>query len=186
LLHHLIPTLHQISNMKPKLILFVLIAGITFRASAVPPVEEGKAIFTSRCASCHNVNKLVVGPALAGVDQRHSIDWIINFVQSSQTVIKSGDKKANELFAKFNNIPMPDHKDLSAESIKSVVEYIKTSAVEETKTVFRPEKIRPAYMPLSIKDYGFFSAFLGLVVLMIASMVVLVRVKEQQRLKSEK
>ena len=172
--------------MKRKLILFALIAGISLQAAAAPPVEEGKAIFTSRCASCHNVNKLVVGPALAGVDKRHSIDWIINFVQSSQTVIKSGDKKATELFAKFNNIPMPDHKDLTPDKIKSVVEYIKSSTVEETKTVFRPGKIRPAYVPISITNYGFFATFLGLVVLMITSMLMLVRVKEQQRLASKK
>src|SRR5215218_5164221 len=110
--------------MKPKLFLSVLVIMISLYASANPPVEEGKAIFTTRCASCHNVNKMVVGPALAGVDQRHSIDWIVNFVQSSQTVIRSGDEKATALFAKFNNIQMPDHKDLTAENIKSVVEVI--------------------------------------------------------------
>jgi cytochrome c551/c552 len=172
--------------MKRKLIFFVLIAGITMQAVAAPPVEEGKAIFTSRCASCHNVNKMVVGPALAGVDKRHSIDWIINFVQSSQTVIKSGDQKAADLFAKFNRIPMPDHKDLTPDNIKSVVEFIKISTVEETKSVFRPGKIRPNYVPLSITDYGFFTAFIGLVILMIASMLMLVKVKEHQRLTSEK
>src|SRR6476659_10606162 len=108
--------------MERKLLFFILISLACFNASANPPVEEGKTIFTSRCASCHNVNKLIVGPALAGVDKRHTIDWIINFVQSSQTVIKGGDKQANDLFAKFNKIQMPDHKDLTAENIKSVVE----------------------------------------------------------------
>jgi hypothetical protein len=81
---------------------------------------------------------------------------------------------------------MPDHKDLSAESIKSVVEYIKSSTVEDTKTVFRPGKIRPAYVPLSIRDYVFFSTFLGLVGLMIWAMLMLVKVKEQRRLATEK
>ena len=167
--------------MKRVLFFLTLVLVANFFAAAVPPVEEGKSIFTARCASCHNVNKLVVGPALAGVDQRHSMDWIVKFVQSSQSVIKSGDKKAVELFAKFNNIPMPDHTDLSEANIKSVVDYIKSSTVTDTKTVFKPGKIRPAYVPLSIKDYGFFIAFLGLVGLMIASMLMLVKVKEQRR-----
>ena len=171
--------------MERKLFFLLLVALVSINANANPPVEEGKAIFTTRCASCHNVNKLVVGPALAGVDKRHSMDWIVNFVQSSQTLIKNGDKKATELFAKFNNIPMPDHKDLTAENIKNVVEYIKTSTVEETNSVFRPGKIRPAYVPLSIKDYWFFAGFLLLVAMLIASMLMLVRVKEQQRLNSE-
>src|SRR5688572_19599531 len=171
--------------MKRKLIFSVLVTMVSIYAAATPPVEEGKAIFTSRCASCHNVNKLVVGPALAGIDQRHSMDWIIRFVQSSQTVIKSGDQKATELFAKFNKIPMPDHKDLSAENIKSVVEYIKSSSVTESTAVFKPGKIRPAYVPVSITNYGFFASFLALVGLMIAAMLMLVRVKEQRRMASD-
>jgi cytochrome c2 len=80
---------------------------------AAPPVEEGKSIFQARCAACHNINKTLTGPALAGVDQRRSMDWIVDFVHSSQTVIKNGDKDAVALFKQFNNIPMPDHNDLS-------------------------------------------------------------------------
>ena len=72
-----------------------------------PPEEEGKTIFVSRCASCHHVNKTVVGPALSGVDERRSMDWIINFVHSSQTMVKKGDKDAVGLFKKFNSMPMP-------------------------------------------------------------------------------
>src|SRR5206468_4896771 len=98
--------------MKTKLFFLLLIPGIT--AFANPPSEEGKQIFTTRCAGCHNVNRILTGPALAGVDQRHSIDWIINFVHSSQTVIRGGDKQAVALFEKFNRIPMPDHPDLSS------------------------------------------------------------------------
>ncbi|RYF77504.1 MAG: cytochrome c, partial [Chitinophagaceae bacterium] len=114
--------------MKLKLSLFVILLLPAIIALATPPVEEGKSIFTTRCAGCHNISKVLTGPALAGVDQRRSIDWIINFVHSSQTVIKSGDKDATALFAKFNNIQMPDHKDLSEAQIKNVVEYIKTEA----------------------------------------------------------
>src|SRR6476660_4483018 len=112
--------------MKIRLILFTLLLSAT--ALAAPPAEEGRAIFTARCAACHNVNKVLTGPALAGVDTRHSIDWIVNFVHSSHTVIKSGDPAAVALFNKFNHIQMPDHPDLNAAQIKNVVEYIKTEA----------------------------------------------------------
>src|SRR5215213_6546277 len=106
--------------MKSRLLFFALLTTIVLHAA--PPAEEGKTIFTSRCAGCHNVNKQVVGPALAGVNQRRSLDWIINFVHSSQTVIQKGDKDAVALFKQFNNIPMPDHKDLSEGQIKNLVE----------------------------------------------------------------
>ncbi len=112
--------------MKNKVLLLFFFSATL--AQAAPPVEEGKTIFTTRCAGCHQVNRQVVGPALAGVDQRRSLDWIISFVHSSQTLAKNGDKEAVALLKQFNNIPMPDHKDLSDENIKNVVAYIQAEA----------------------------------------------------------
>jgi cytochrome c2 len=93
--------------MKTRLFLLTFFTAIVVSANATPPVEDGKTIFTARCAACHNVNKQLTGPALAGVHERRSIDWIIKFVHSSQTMVKSGDKDAVALFEKFNKIPMP-------------------------------------------------------------------------------
>ena len=39
------------------------------REYCVKKSKEGKTIFSTRCAGCHNVNKTLTGPALAGVDQ---------------------------------------------------------------------------------------------------------------------
>ena len=114
--------------VKLKFSLAAILLITTLSTIAAPPAEEGKAIFTSRCTGCHNVNKMVVGPALAGVDQRRPIDWIVNFVHSSQKVVKSGDPYAVSLFNKFNKIQMPDHPDLTSDNIKSIVEYIKVEA----------------------------------------------------------
>lgn len=170
--------------MKPKLTLllaFILSASFVF---AAPPVEEGKSIFQSRCAACHNINKTLTGPALAGIDQRRSMDWIVDFVHSSQTVIKSGDKDAIALFKQFNNIPMPDHKDLSEAQIKNVVEYIKTEskpAVEEKAPFAKPSKLRPDYKPLTIKNYGFFLSYFGIVALLIGVLLFAVQLKQYQR-----
>ena len=163
------------------LILFVFLSFIT--AIAAPPVEDGKAIFTTRCASCHNVNKALTGPALAGIHERRSMDWIVNFIHSSQTMVKTGDKDAVAVFEKFNKFPMPDHPDLTEENIKSVVEYIKTEAktTEEKAPFAKPGKIRPNYTPLSINDYGFFLTFIALVFVLIAGLVALVKVKALQR-----
>ena len=81
-------------NLKRTLLPTLLLLSLSLFLNAAPPVEEGKSIFQARCAACHNINKTMTGPALAGVDQRRSLDWIINFVHSSQTVIKNGDKDA--------------------------------------------------------------------------------------------
>ncbi len=92
---------------------------------AQPDATHGKQLFSNRCAACHAIAKDVTGPALRDVDKRHTEDWIIKFVQGSQSVIKSGDPVAVQLFEKFNNTVMPNHPDLSNDDIKSIITYIK-------------------------------------------------------------
>ncbi len=174
--------------MKIKLFMFSLIAVTMVRAT--PPVEAGKAIFTARCAACHNVNKVIVGPALADVDKRHTIEWIVNFVHSSQSVIKGGDKAAVELFNKFNHIQMPDHPDLTADNIKNIVEYIKSESVAaavEKAPFAKPTQLQTAYKPLSLHDnYGFFIAYLIVVALLVVGLLFAVEVKIFERRMNEK
>lgn len=168
--------------MKSKL-LFVLLLTATL-ANAAPPVEEGKTIFTTRCAGCHNVKKQVLGPALAGVDQRRSTEWIINFVHSSQTMIQNGDKDAVALFKQFNNIPMPDHKDLTEENIRSVMEYIKVEAgaAEKKSPAASEEKSKKETVFQTItKSRGWLFTFSTLALLLAATLLFAWRVKQYKR-----
>lgn len=150
---------------KQYLIAILLLASFKFTAKANPPADEGKTIFISRCAACHNVNKQLTGPALAGLSERRSIDWIINFVRSSQAMVVKGDTAAVSLFNKYNKTAMPDHTDLSETDIKSIVEYIKkeTKTDPVNKTPFEiPGKRRPTYKPVDItRDYEFLLSYLG-------------------------
>lgn len=171
--------------MKAVSFLSVIIFFASVHGYASPPAEKGKVIFSTRCAACHNVNKLLTGPALGGVDERRSMQWIIDFVQSSQTVIKNGDKQAVALFAEFNKIPMPDHKDLTAEDISNIVQYIKSakvSAVPEAAPFRKPGKLRPLYVPLSWSDdYRYFISFFVANTLLVAALLILVNVKGVER-----
>jgi mono/diheme cytochrome c family protein len=162
-----------------KIRFFILALFLSCFALANPPSEEGKTIFTARCAGCHNVNKTLTGPALAGIDQRRSMEWIVDFVHSSQAVIQKGDKDAIALFEKFNKIPMPDHKDLSPDHIKSIVEYIKSESASATdKAPFAtPTRLQKPYRPIAITDYSFFGIFIGVVALLISGMLVAIRVR---------
>jgi cytochrome c551/c552 len=166
--------------MKTKLILILFFVGNALYLFANPPIDEGKKIFMSRCAACHTVNKALTGPALAGVDARRPIEWIIQFVHSSQTLIKKGDKEAVAVFTKFNKVPMPDHPDLTDSNIKSIVEYIKSEskAVTEEKAPFaRPGKKKTAYLPISINNYGFVTGYLLAVIALMAALYFAVQAK---------
>lgn len=172
----------KLTGMNQKSLFLLIAVSCASVVLANPPADEGRAIFTSRCAGCHTVNKDLTGPALAGVDQRRSMDWIVKFVHSSQTVIRGGDRDAIALFEKFNRIPMPDHSDLTEQNIAAVVEYIKSQEKTAEAAPFKkPAKLRPAILPIAITNYGFFAIYLALVFLLAGALVALVRVKEMQR-----
>jgi mono/diheme cytochrome c family protein len=145
--------------------------------------DEGKKLFQGRCASCHNVNKTLTGPALAKVYERHTMPWIISFVKGSQAMVKSGDKDALELFNKHNQIVMPDHPDLNNSQIESIVEYIKTeekNPVADAAPFARPGKKVPHRMPLSIYNYPFMIGYVALIILMIGVLISLVNIKSYE------
>ncbi len=102
--------------------------------------KTGEAIFKETCVACHTIGRgKLVGPDLANVQDQRPEDWLIKFIKSSQTVIKSGDKYADSLFKAFNQMPMPDHANLSDAEIKGVLAYIKTqSGAAGTATASAP------------------------------------------------
>jgi mono/diheme cytochrome c family protein len=174
--------------MNRKIWYLLLLMGLAVQgyAAAPPSKEEGALIFKARCAACHNINKRVVGPALAGVGDRRSLEWITKFVQSSQSLISSGDKDAQALFAEFNNTPMPDHRDITADQVASLVEYIKSETKAATPdgvaTVeYKPGVRPPAYRPLMLSDYGYITGFIAVVALLVLVMLMMVRVKDVER-----
>ncbi|RAJ10962.1 cytochrome c [Chitinophaga skermanii] len=168
------------------LLTMVLVMGVQYTYAA--DIAEGKEIFLARCASCHNVNKKLVGPALAGVGERRKTAWIEQFIHSSQTVIKSGDKDALALYNEYNQMAMPDHQDLTAAQIASILEYIKseTKATEDKPPFERPGELQPNYKPIEANNWPFFVGFGGVVILLILAMVLAVQVKSVEREKKWK
>jgi len=172
--------------MKRNKLFLLLLLVLAITSTYANPSEEGKALFSSRCAGCHNVNQQLTGPALAGVDQRRSIEWIISFVKSSQTMIDNGDKDAVALYGKFRT-RMPDHPDLTDDNIKQIVEFIKSEAkpADALKGPFAKPSYKPnPSRPLSYKDIGFFGTYLLAVALLIATLLwgVHVRTLQQKRM----
>jgi cytochrome c551/c552 len=157
----------------------------TVLKSTALPLDEGKNIFTARCMACHKIDKDFAGPALVNLDQRHTTDWIIKFVHSSQTVIKSGDISAIALFSKFNGTIMPDHPDLTNDNIKSIIEYIKdesTKVVSVADVPFeKPYQVQPGYTPIGYKNTGFIISFIILLNTLILVLLFAVHVKQLER-----
>ena len=89
--------------------------------------QDGKALFSANCASCHAVNKKLTGPALAGVedrwpDKKNLYAWIKN----SAAFLKTGDPYANNLYNEYNKVAMNNFPGLSDADIDAILAYIKT------------------------------------------------------------
>ncbi len=63
-----------------------------FLLSLSSKAQDGERIFKATCAACHKItNQRLIGPGLANIQEKHTIEWFGKFVNSSQSVIKSGD-----------------------------------------------------------------------------------------------
>ncbi|MEJ5147394.1 c-type cytochrome [Sphingobacterium sp. MYb388] len=96
-------------------------------------VKEGEKIFKAKCTSCHKVDRKVVGPALKGITETKSEEWLIKWIKNSQALIASGDADAIAIFEEYNKSVMTSFTDLSDDNIKSVLAYIKAESVEKPK-----------------------------------------------------
>lgn len=179
--------------MKTKLMTLILSIAFTFcivRLFADASITTGKTIFTTQCTSCHSINARIVGPALANVDQRHSFNWILNFIHSPKTLIEKNDTSAVALYNEFDQIIMPDHADLSSDDVKNILAYIKseTQATPATEAPFvKPGKLVPNYHPLSIQqNYGFFISYLLAVLILVLLLLFAVNIKGIQRNRTNK
>lgn len=113
---------------KKTFLAFIVLFTISISQSAY--AQDGKALFQTHCASCHNVHKDMTGPALAGVQDRWSDqDLLHQWILNSSKVVASGDTYAVEMFNKWNKLPMTHFEGvLSNEDIDAILIYIKDEA----------------------------------------------------------
>jgi mono/diheme cytochrome c family protein len=130
--------------MKTKLIIAAIaIVAIPFSKSYA---QDGAQMFRTNCGACHTVGKgKLVGPDLKGVQDRHTDEWLLKWVHSSQTLVKAGDKDAVKLFNDNSQIPMPDQA-LSDNDIKTILAYVKTGG-EPVVAVSNPAPVSSTVLP---------------------------------------
>jgi cytochrome c551/c552 len=87
-------------------------------------VSEGEAVFKAKCTACHKISKKFVGPALQGVTQRRSPEWIMNMALNPEEMIQN-DPIAQKLIVEFNGAPMANQNLTEAEA-RAILEYFRT------------------------------------------------------------
>ncbi len=87
-------------------------------------VAEGEAIFKAKCTACHKISKKFIGPALKGVTERRSPEWIMNMTMNPEEMIQK-DPIAKVLLAEANGAPMANQ-NLTEEEARALLEYFRT------------------------------------------------------------
>ena len=113
-----------------------VLSALLFVALLTPKTfaQDGAALFSGNCTSCHAIGKEVVGPDLKDLSKRRQIDWITKWVKNSTAVVASGDAYGSALFAKYNKLVMPAQ-NLKDDEIKAIVAYIDAESAKAPKVV---------------------------------------------------
>ena len=93
--------------------------------------QDGKALFNQKCASCHAIDKQLVGPALKGVEDRwDDKKMLYDWVRNSAAVIKKGYPRAVTVYAEFNKVQMTAFPELKDQDIDAILGYINTGGAK--------------------------------------------------------
>jgi len=85
---------------------------------------KGKATFEMICVACHQVNQRMIGPAMAGVYERRSPEWVMNMILNPDGMLKE-DPIAQALLKEYNNMIM-NNQNLSEDEARALAEYLRT------------------------------------------------------------
>ncbi|MBZ9728722.1 cytochrome c [Salegentibacter sp. JZCK2] len=84
---------------------------------------NGASIFKNMCSACHKMDKKFVGPAIAGVTERRSPEWIMNMILNPEQMIKE-DPIAKRLLIESNMAVMANQ-GLEEDEARAMVEYFR-------------------------------------------------------------
>lgn len=85
---------------------------------------EGESKFNAICTACHMPDQRMIGPAMAGVYERRSPEWVMNMILNPDGMLKE-DPIAKALLEEYNNAIMLDQ-NLSREEARAIAEYLRT------------------------------------------------------------
>lgn len=112
------------SFVSPLALNLIFVLSISFNASAQEiDIAKGKSLYNANCASCHKLNKKLIGPALKGVSAKYDKEWLYSWIKNSAALIKTGDEQAVAIYEEYNKVAMNAFPQLSNEDIDNILAY---------------------------------------------------------------
>ena len=103
--------------------LIILLFTISISASA-QNTEEGEKLYKANCTACHHIDNKLIGPALRGVSDKYSEEWLIKWIKNSAEMIAAGDPDAIAIWEEYNKSPMTAFPYFSDDDVRNILAYI--------------------------------------------------------------
>ncbi len=87
-------------------------------------VSKGETEFKAKCTACHKISKRHIGPALKGITERRSPEWIMNMILNPEEMVQK-DPIAKQLLIDYNGAPMANQ-NLTEDEARAILEYFRT------------------------------------------------------------
>lgn len=104
------------------LALVLLSVQVSYAQQKGDPVA-GKKLFMANCASCHNLDRKLIGPPLRNITQKMSRAWLHKWIRNNAALRASGDKDALAIFEEYNGQIMTAFPQLSDKQIDDILAY---------------------------------------------------------------
>lgn len=85
---------------------------------------RGEANYNAVCVACHMIEKRMIGPAMKGVYERRSPEWVMNMIINPSEMLQK-DPIAKAMLKEYNNAIMTAN-NLTEEEVREVAEYLRT------------------------------------------------------------
>ncbi len=85
---------------------------------------SGETSFKQKCMACHMPDRKLIGPAMQGVFERRSPEWVMNMLLNPTEMLKQ-DPIAKALLQEYNNVMMLNQ-NLTQDEARAITEYLRT------------------------------------------------------------
>ncbi len=90
-------------------------------------VNLGLETYKTNCTACHKLKKKYIGPALDGITERRSPEWIMNMIMNPELMLEKNEL-AKALITEYN-APMANQQ-MTEEQARAILEFFRSKDAE--------------------------------------------------------
>ena len=128
---------NRLTQILRKSFTFLLVLSFSFTLQAQDGAvdearqKEGKKLFKSLCASCHKLDKKLIGPALGKVEERREFEWLKAWIKDNAALRSTGDTEANAIFDEYKGSNMTAFPQLTDKNIEDILYYTTVGEIKK-------------------------------------------------------